>query len=136
MRGEEKETRNSKAKKLLVKGKGPVETAHKNWMVLGAKGLLTTHIWFELGVASTVLTHRIRGARPSDVELEFARKQGIHKTFRHMAQQVARMNLYGKFMDWGWTPFLARKIRFKLAPNIVKTIAIVWVLAIEDSRKK
>lgn len=136
IRGEDKETRNSKTKKLLVKGENVRDTAKKNWMMLGAKGLLTTHVWFEAGVTGAVLTHRIKGARPSDIELEFVRNNGLHKTLRHNAQQVARMNIYGKFMDWGMTPLLARRIRYKLAPIIVKTIALFWITALEESRTK
>jgi len=135
IRGEGKETRNSKKKKMFIKGSGMRDTLWRNWLVIGARGVLTTHLMFEMNITAALITHRIRGGSPSDVELEVAHKQGYAKFFRMYAQQIARLNMYGAFIDHGWSRTLHKKVRHHLAPAITRAVALAWLTAIEKSKE-
>jgi len=131
--GRGNDERTSKSKKLIATGENVFDTIRRNWQIHGGKGLLTTHIHFEAGINSAIITHRIVGGRPSDVELDFAREKGLVEVFKRSAEQIARMNLYGRFYTKGWNRKLARRIRYELSPIIVRTIAIAWYLAMEQA---
>jgi hypothetical protein len=132
LRGEGNETRDTKTKKMLIKGSTASETLKKNWQFLGAKGLLTTHQNFEMGVASTLLPLRLRGATPSILEAEYAKEHGLVEVFQITARSIADLRLYERFYETGWTVLLTRDVRTLLLPQMVKTISLAWLLALES----
>ena len=67
--GEGLETRTSILKKNLMKGENGIELIKNNWKFWGAKGMMTTHVAFEAGVASVVSYPRFKDAIPSDDEI-------------------------------------------------------------------
>jgi hypothetical protein len=131
LRGESGVTRTSKAKKMLVRGNTARDTLRKNWQFLGAKGLLTTHQNFEMGVASALLPLRLRSAMPSGLEVEYAKQHGLVETFQVTARAIADLHLYERFYKNGWTVDIARDVRGLLLPQIVKTVALAWLLALD-----
>lgn len=131
--GRSKEERTTKSKKLIAKGDNIFDTIRRNYRIHGGKGILSAHIHFEAGITSAIIFHRIRGGRPSDIELEFARRHGIIEVFKRNAEQIARMNLYNRFHEKGWTRRMARNVREDLSPAIVRTVATAWFLALEES---
>lgn len=135
LRGEGRESRDSKTKKVIIKGDSFIDTVRRNWHLHGGRGLLSTHIAFEAGVTGAVLTHPIRGSMPSDIELEYAQKHGLIEVFKRYAEEIGRMNLYGRYYERGWTSRVARDVRYRMAPLIVRTIAIAWLLALEEASK-
>lgn len=135
IRGESKESRTSTSKKLLVKGSTKRESLAKTWHLIGRKGLLTTHINFEAGVASSILPMRVGAGMPSRLELEYAREHSLETAFLKIAQSVADLKLYDRFYSSGWTVGLSRDVRGLLIPLMVRMITISWLLAIEEASK-
>lgn len=132
LRGEGGGTRNTKTKKLLIKGENRRDTLRKSWRFLGAKGLLSTHMGFEGGVAGVVLPLRTTRIMPSSLEVEFAKRHGLIEAFRVAAQSVADMELYERYYQNGWTISIARDVRDQLIPPMVKLIAISWILSLQE----
>ena len=60
------------------------------------------------------------------------RRKGVEKWFRGQAQTVAKWELYDSFYEHGWTNKLAKQIRHKLAPTIVRAVAIAWTAALYE----
>ncbi len=131
IRGEGKETQDSVAKKLVVKGSSTKDTLKKTWKLVGAKGLLSTHINFEAGVGSAVTPLRLPQAVPSGVELAFARNHGLAAVFMASADAIDQLELYERFYRNGWTTKLGRDVRNFLVPQMIKTVTLAWLLALE-----
>lgn len=127
------ETRNSLKAKTIIKGDTRRQTISKNWQFWGAKGLFASHFLFEWGVSSIGRTLRLKSAQPVKAEIKHARNTGLEA---YMCEQVAHiydLNMYERFLRFGWTPALARDIRRVLAPVITKTVAVCWLMAIEEA---
>jgi hypothetical protein len=132
--GEGKETRNTIKKKILFPGDTLTQQAHNNWRYWGTKGLFTTHTAFEWGVATLIAPMRFKTrAAISEREVRRLVRKGVGPWFRAEAQNVAKMRLYDQFYAVGWTPKMARQIRRKLAPAIVKAVAIAWTAAATEA---
>ncbi len=124
------------AKSFLAKGVYTDDTAvgtiKKNWAVWGGKGLMSTHLNFELGVATILLSTSIH------IELDVLRweeavRLGALEFFKLQARRVAEYSMYERFYEHGWTVDLAGLVRNKLAPEIATTIALTWLLAAEEA---
>jgi hypothetical protein len=101
----------------------------------GDKGLLATHIAFEMGVAVMLVPLRFRRAYPNEKQLGHAITIGHRKLFVERAKEIDEMQMYQLFYKSGWTPRLASIIRKELAPTIVNTVTLIWYLAaLEASR--
>jgi len=131
--GRSSEDRTSKSQKLVARGDSVIDTIKRNYRIHGGKGILTSHLHFEAGITATLILHRIRSGKPSDIELEFAREQGIIEVFKRTAEEISRLNLYNKFHEKGWTRRMARTVREDLSPSIVRTVTTAWFLALEES---
>lgn len=108
-----------------------------NWQMWGDKGLLATHIAFEVGVAVVILPLRLRRARPTDEELALiGLKNGYLYHFESQAQAIAELKLYEQFYKNAWTPKLARQVRRELAPRIVNTVALTWYAALQEAQER
>jgi hypothetical protein len=133
IRGAGRETRNTIKDKLVVKGSTKREVLKKNWLVWGAKGLITTHGLFEAGVATILAPVKIRNYVPSEIELAEAKKLGLAELFARAARQVAGEFAYDEFYRKGWTPSLASWIRSDLAPLITRVVAMAWYMALKEA---
>ncbi len=130
------ETRTTPKEKLFMPGDTVRKKMRNNWAMWGDKGLLATHIAFEIGVALIILP-----MRKSSVVITRARKLRIvkqaepHVFFAAQARQIAKLSLYEQFYSSAWTPKLARRVRRELIPIIVETVALIWCMAAEDAAK-
>lgn len=124
----------NKAGKYVVDKKGltHIDVVRKAWKVVGGKGLLTTHVNFEIGAATVILGQRIK-VKLDLSKLTVARRIGPINFFKTEALDIASLNMYEKFYRNGWTPELARLTKNRLAPQIVQAIAIFWLLAYLES---
>lgn len=120
--------------KLIVRGDGWGETLSRTWQLIGAGGVLSTHIYFELGAAAVM---RTSGLVPSlnRALLNHSCRVGAVGFFKQQAKIVDQMGLYETFASRGWTGRLARDIKHRLTPLIAETIAIIWCLAYEEARQ-
>jgi hypothetical protein len=104
-----------------------------NWSMWGAKGLFTTHVGFEWGVATVFAPIRARQVSLKDSDIAELSKHGVLGLFKIKAREIAALGLYESYMRTGWTPRLARKSRQRLVPVIIHTVALVWYGAAIDA---
>ena len=104
----------------------------KHWTVWGAKGHMSTHFNFEMGVAFALLLSPIRAAY-SDYELARARQLGPVEYFKAEARDVAGLELYQQFYRDGWTAKIAAGVKNRVAPQAARAIGIIWLLALLEA---
>ena len=129
--------RTSYKSKLLMPGDTIVERVKHNWEMLGDKGLLSTHMAFEFGVAVLIVPMR-RGTKRefNAAELHLAEtKDGFIKYFQRRAEEVAELELYQKFYQVGWTPKTVKVVRSQLVPILVETITFAWYAALAEANR-
>ncbi len=107
----------------------------KNWAIWGAKGHMTTHMNFEMGIAFALLLFPIK-PEFSEHELVRARELGPVEYFKAEARAVAALNLYNRFYERGWTNDLAVTVKNRLAPQVARAIGTIWLLALLEAGQK
>jgi hypothetical protein len=130
LRGEGLETRRTTREKLLLPGKTRRLQLRNNWEFWGAKGVMTTHLGFELGVATAVAPLRFDECAPTDEEYEQLAEKGFESTFFDALHEISAMKMYEEFARAGWTRRLARETKNVLVPNIVKIVILAWYQAV------
>lgn len=116
--------------KVIIQGERKVQALKQNWQMWGRDGLLSRHIYFELGVATAVLGSRIQTNLAAS-KLKEARKVGAIDFFKQEAAGIHELRLYDQFRRTSWTAELGRTVRRQLAPTVVEAIAVEWILAAE-----
>jgi hypothetical protein len=111
---------------------GTMVAIKKNWAVYGVKGHLSTHFYFETGIAFALLIFPIH---PVFMEAEFmrARELGPIDYFKSEARDIAELNLYGRFYKEGWSSDIAAAIKNKIAPQTARAIGLIWMLALYEA---
>jgi hypothetical protein len=104
----------------------------KNWAIWGAKGHMSTHFNFEMGVAFALLVFPMR-AIFNDEELARARQLGPVEYFKDQARDIATLDLYERFYKDGWTADIATAVKNRIAPQASRTIGILWLLALLEA---
>ena len=120
------ETRTTAKEKLLLPGKNRRHQFKNNWEFWGAKGVMTTHLAFELGVATAAAGQRFREAMPSDTQVERVTKEGVLPLFDETLQKIVALGLYEEFQRSGWTRRLAGDTRRFLMPEIISMVHLAW----------
>jgi hypothetical protein len=131
--GEGIHTRTTIKHKLLMPGTTRGKQVHNNWKMWGPKGLFTTHVAFEWGVATIIKPLRFTHAFPNATELQTINSENIADWFRQIAQTVAKTGIYDEFYRNGWTAKLTRQIRQDLAPTLVRAVTVVWYGAAREA---
>lgn len=126
LRGEGIETRISAKEKILLPGKNRRHQIRNNWEFWGAKGVMTTHVAFELGVATTIAGQRMGSVTPSAEDFSRLEKEGYTNLFLESLQKIANLELYEEFSRAGWTRRLARDTRDILIPEIANMVCLAW----------
>jgi hypothetical protein len=134
IRGEGKETRTTIREKVIPKGETKRDTIKKSWKVYGPRGLMTTHGFFEFGIATIIAPLSINNAEPTQTEIETALAIGAAELFQRSAREIAILDMYERYRKTGWTTKLSWEVRNKLAPTIVKTVALIWYSALIDAK--
>lgn len=133
LRGEGKETRTTVLKKVVIPADTKRELFAKNWEMWGAKGLFTTHAFFELGSAMIMAPMSGKIAKPNRYELKTVEHLGLSEYFKRVAREVALFDMYEQYYKRGWTPKLAQQIRKELAPRMAKTVTLAWYMAAKEA---
>ncbi len=131
--GEDKDTRDSVRKKIIMSGNNRREKLHKNWKVWGPKGLISTHALFELGVATIIAPLTFKEALPKQRDIIVAQDIGVIELFKRAAKEIAVLDMYERFHKTGWNTKLTWEVRHKLGPNIIRTVTLTWYLALIDA---
>ena len=130
------ETRTTIKQKIVLPGETKRNLIKNNWEFWGAKGVMTTHGFFEFGVASTIAILRLDSAAPNKNDLIRVKQLGIRPIFIENMHKVYEMGMYDAFHKKGWTPKLARQTRRELAPMIIQTVTLAWYCASLRAEKK
>lgn len=120
------ETRTSTKEKLLLPGKTRRDQLRNNWQFWGAKGIMTTHVAFEMGVATTIAGQRLIDTSPTDQQYDRILEEGVIALFDEALERVAKLRLYEEFSRVGWTRRLARDTKNILMPEIIRLVALSW----------
>ena len=80
--GDSKKSRSIKAK-LVLPGETLTKRMHNNWKMWGDKGLVSSHLAFEMGIAAMITPLRFRTSHPSSADMEQLRSEGLTELFRH-----------------------------------------------------
>lgn len=131
------DTRTSFKDKIVMPGDSMFEKFKNNWAMVGDKGLLSTHMGFEFGVAVLIVpmrSTRKKGLNAAELNLA-STKEGYLKYFQKQAKDIAALNLYKRYYRLGWTPSMVRRVRGQMAPMIVNAVTLAWYAAIVEARK-
>jgi hypothetical protein len=124
-----------KIAEAAAKAAGDLKGGHFNQDIWGAKGHMTTHQNFELGIAFALLIFPIR-PEFDDQELGRARSLGPVDYFKNEAREVASLDLYQRFYKEGWNNDIAGQVKKVLAPKAARTIGIIWLLALLEAGER
>lgn len=134
--GEGLETRNTASKKILLPGKTRRHQLRNNWEYWGAKGIMTTHLAFELGIATTIAAGRLQDTTPSASDIARLDSVGFIAQFDEALDRIVGLQMYEEFSRSGWTRKLARQTRTELVPEIVRVITLAWYCSVAEASKK
>jgi hypothetical protein len=127
------ESRTTIKEKLVMHGDTHTEKFVNNWRMWGSKGLMTTHGSFEWGFSVLIAPMRHTDVMPTQKERREFDEIGLRKHFVLTAREIATMGLYDQYYAKGWSLKLAYRIRYKLAPPVVKTITLAWLSAAREA---
>ncbi len=134
--GHPKEERLTIKQKNIIKGSSRRDSFAKNWQYWGAKGVFTTHVLFELGVASTIASQRFSDVYPDSNQQVRVVREGFEPMMRETVDKIYAINMYEEFYRQGWTRHLARTTRLVLVPTIIRTVMLAWYFASERAEKR
>lgn len=134
--GEGLETRTTIKSKLVLPGHNKRHQIKNNWEFWGAKGIMTTHGFFEFGFATTIASLKLDNAVPTKNELIRVKQEGFRKIFLESMHHIHALKMYETFHKKGWNRSLARQTRQELAPVIVKMVTLAWYTASLRAEKR
>jgi hypothetical protein len=133
--GEGLETRRTTKEKILLPGTTRRMQLRNNWEFWGARGVMTTHLSFELGVATTIAPLRFDDITPTAKEFSRMEQEPFEVFFLEVLHDINEMKMYEEFTKAGWTRQLARETRATLVPLIVQAVMLAWYQAVVRSKK-
>jgi hypothetical protein len=121
--------RDSTSDKIIIKGSSARDSLNKNWEYWGAKGIFSAHLFYEMGVASSLTVATFKDVGMSDADLTRMEREGFVPYFMESIKQIDEMGTYQEFMRTGWSVHLANVSRKKLIPLIMKNVSLAWYAA-------
>jgi hypothetical protein len=128
--GRAKESRVTYKDKLVMPGRDGPDAVKNNWKMWGPKGLFTTHLTFEWGVASILLPMKLAPTKPTSKDISAMQSLSTADYFRWAAKEIAAFGMYDEYYRKGWTSALARNVRQRLVPVIIKAVTLIWYKAV------
>ena len=130
--GEGNATRTSSKEKIILPGETRRHQIKNNWDFWGAKGVMTTHFSFELGVAAVISTAKLTKDRHafSGDDIVRLEKEGFRPLYKEILVKIHAMGMYEEFQKKGWTRHLGVETKRDLVPLIIKAVAMGWYAAI------
>jgi len=127
--GKSHSERNSTSDKIIIKGNGARDSLNKNWEYWGTKGIFSAHLFYEMGVASSLTVAKFKNIGITDKDLKRIEDEGYIKYFMESIKEIDAMGTYQEFMKTGWSVHLANISRKKLVPLIMKNVCLAWYAA-------
>lgn len=134
--GEGLETRTSTKDKLILPGNSRRNQLRNNWEYWGAKGVMTTHLAFELGVAMAIAPLRFDDIEISVTDLKRVETEDYGVLYLESLERIAGMKMYDDFHKSGWSRHLANETRSSLLPEIIKAVVFAWYKAVTLAEEK
>lgn len=134
--GQGLETRNTVKEKLVLPGKTRRQRLKNNWEFWGAKGVMTTHLNFELGVATAISTMRFDSLGFAHDLPKTLEKQSFDSEYISVLKDISHLGMYEEFSQKGWTRRLARVTKNKLIPEIVRMVMLAWLAAVKEAEQR
>lgn len=131
--GQDKSTRSTIKSKIVLPGETRVKQVKNNWRMWGPKGLLSTHGFFEFGVATMLVSMRSKQVPVSHADVLDLREHSVAELFVETAREIDALGIYDNYMKFGWTPRLARQVRTYLIPAIVRMVTIAWYASCQQA---
>jgi hypothetical protein len=120
--------------KNLIIGTSRRDTMSKNWEYWGGKGIFSSHILFELGIATSMVGRRYPSKIDSNTLTELKLK-GYEAVFLDIFQKIVAMDSYTMFIEQGWTLKVTRLVHRELLPLILEAVTLAWYEAYQQSVK-
>lgn len=134
--GQGLDTRISKKEKLVLPGKTRRHQLRNNWEFWGTKGVMTSHLGFELGVMTTLASSKYERHVPHARQLALLEQKGYRTVYKKTLQHIAALDMYHDYMKHGWTRQAARRTREILIPRIVELVMLAWLSSIKKAEEK
>lgn len=127
---------NSRIMRIISPGDGPVDFLVKNWKRLGPGGVGTNHMMFEAGVDFLVMPLHPRQLMTSlsRGDVRRAKSGKFIELYLESVNKVAKMEIFERYVDEGWTAELARDVREVLLPEIVRCVTLGWIAGIYSGK--
>lgn len=125
-----------KSFKGIMRGDNLAQTIRNNWLYIGAGGVMTKHIAFELGVANTIAATPYKRLAPKDIKRADLNRANVEDVFYKSLDRIASIKMYDRFLSDGWNAQLVMETREILIPEIVRAITLAWAACIIESNKK
>ena len=118
--------------KGIMRGQNLAQATRNNWLYWGANGVMTKHIAFEFGAASTIATASLKSLTPKIKPTE-TKNIDLQKEFYKSLHKIHALHMYDRFLKSGWTTQLAIETRNILMPEIVRAITLAWLSSLPAS---
>ena len=128
------ETRISAKDKIVLPGKNKREQLKNNWEFWGAKGVMTTHFGFELGVMTTIAPAGLAAGALTDFNVARIKKEGFETLFLEALHDISQMKMYEEFSRLGWTRHLVDETQKVLMPRIIQLVGCGWYQSVLMAR--
>lgn len=114
--------------KMFLPGETWRKRLASNWKYLGPKGVMNSHMLYEMGVAIliTSISAKKISKIPSDEEISRVMNGEFMEIFAEKIQFVAEQRYYQRFVKKGWSSRLARETKTVLLPEISSVVALGW----------
>ncbi len=111
--------------KGIMHGRNARETLKNNWIYWGSNGHMSKHIAFEYGIAITLTALRKKQVTPIISSQDF-KTADLHEIFYTALKRVAKLDMYTRFCEKGWTTNIALEIKKVLLPEVIRAITLCW----------
>lgn len=113
--------------KVIMPGGGSAKQFVKNnWEYWGAGGIMTAHMLFEAGVATTMKPLNFEAARPSRGDTQRVVSEGFEPLFLEALSDIAALDMYTQYKKSGWTRHMAQLTKDVLVPTIIQMVVLSW----------
>lgn len=106
-----------------------------SWLYWGSKGLMSTHVAFEMGVSSAMFFSPIRSKFNQHI-FDRIQDKGLARVVKEESLAVAKLELYDRFLKKGWTTDIARTMKKEVIPKTTQLIAAAWLTAYKEAGLK
>ena len=128
--------RNTFKKKLMLPGDTRRKIIKNNWRYWGAKGIMSSHIHFELGIMTAISTMRFDHVNFDERLRTSLEHSSFDELYLQAVNTIAALEMYEEFIKKGWTRKLARDTKNVLVPEIIHMVMLGWMAAVRQAEER